>query len=232
MLDNWRTMAKMLEGQYQCILVDLRNHGRSPRSEEMNYEAMANDVLQLMDDLHIQHTNLMGHSMGGKVAMQLALSHPDRIDKLIVVDISPKKYPIHHKKETDAIKSIDPTKLSNRSEAEQKLARFLGDDQATIQFILKNLNRLPEGGFEWKANMPVLIDKYVNLMEPITGSAYRKPVLFIRGSRSNSVRDEDLPLIQSLFPAAKLITVPESGHWVHADQPGTLKEHLLTFLHS
>jgi len=232
MLDNWRTIAKMLEGQYQCILVDLRNHGRSPKSDEMNYEAMANDVLHLMDDLHIQHTNLMGHSMGGKVAMQLALTHPDRIDKLIVVDISPKKYPIHHKEETEAIKSIEPSKLANRSEAEEKLAQFLGDDQATIQFILKNLTRLPEGGFEWKANMPVLIGNYPNLMEPVTGPAFGKPVLFIRGSRSNSVRNEDWPMILSLFPTARLVTVPDAGHWVHADQPESLKEHLLTFLHS
>ena len=232
MLDNWRTMGKMLEGQYQCILVDLRNHGRSPRSDEMNYEAMATDVLQLMDSLHIQNTYLMGHSMGGKVAMQLTLAHPDRIDKLIVVDISPKKYPVHHKSEIKAIESINPSKLSNRSEAEEKLSHFLGDDQATIQFILKNLNRLPAGGFEWKANMPVLIGNYSNLMEPVTGPAFEKPVLFIRGSRSDSVRDEDWPLVLSLFPAAKLLTVPDAGHWVHADQPEALKEHLLTFLHS
>jgi len=231
MLDNWRTIARMLENKYQCILVDLRNHGRSPHDDEMNYQVMSKDVLELMNDLHIDHTILMGHSMGGKVAMQFALTYPDRVEKLIVVDIAPKKYPLHHNHEIEAIQSVEPAKLKNRAEAEEILTRFLSDDKATIQFLLKNLSRLPKGGFEWKANMPVLITMYNQLMVAIVASTtFDKPVLFIRGERSNSLKDEDWPSILSLFPHAHLITIADAGHWVHTDQPETLKEQILVFM--
>ncbi len=221
----------MLDDKYQCILVDLRNHGRSPHDDEMNYEVMAKDVLELMNDLHIEHSYLMGHSMGGKVAMLFALTHPEKVDKLIVVDISPNEYPIHHAAEIEAIESVDPPALKNRSEAEELLAKKLGDDQATIQFLLKNLSRKPEGGFEWKANMPVLIANYDKLMEGIvTSDIFDKPVLFIRGQMSNSIRDEDWPAILALFPQARLSTIPNAGHWVHADQPETLKNEVLAFI--
>lgn len=231
MLDNWRTIARMLEDKYQCILVDLRNHGRSPHDDEMNYKVMANDLLELMSDLHIEHTYLMGHSMGGKVAMLFALTHPGKVDKLIVVDISPKEYLIHHAAEIEAIESVDPSTLKNRTEAEEMLAKKLGDDQATIQFLLKNLSRKSDGGFEWKANMPVLISNYDRLMEGIvTSDIFDKPVLFIRGQKSNSVRDEDWPAILALFPRARLSTIPNAGHWVHADQPEVLKNEVLAFI--
>ncbi len=116
MLDNWRTIARMLENKYQCILVDLRNHGRSSHDDEMNYQVMAQDVLQLMNDLHIKHAILLGHSMGGKVAMQFALTYPEMVEKLIVVDIAPKKYPLHHNLEIEAIQSVEPANLKNRAE--------------------------------------------------------------------------------------------------------------------
>jgi esterase len=231
MLDNWRTIARMLEDKYQCILVDLRNHGRSPHNNEMNYRVMAEDVLELMIDLHIEHTYLMGHSMGGKVAMLFTLIHPEKVDKLIVVDIAPAKYPFHHAVEIEAIKSIHPSSLKSRNEAEDLLTQKLGSDQATIQFLMKNLSRLPDDGFEWKANMPVLIRNYDKLMAGIVASdTFDKPVLFIRGQRSNSIRDEDWPAILTLFPKASLSTIPNAGHWVHADQPDALKNEVLTFI--
>ncbi len=231
MLDNWRTIARMLEDKYQCILVDLRNHGRSPHDDEMNYKVMTEDVLELMNNLHIEHTYLMGHSMGGKVAMLFALTYPEKVDKLIVVDISPKKYPFHHGVEIEAIESIHPAEIKNRSEAEELLTEKLGSDQATIQFLMKNLSRLPDDGFEWKANMPVLIANYDRLMEGIgTSDSFDKPTLFIRGQKSNSLKDEDWPMILSLFPKALLVTIPNAGHWVHADQPEALKNEVLAFI--
>ncbi|MGB4846503.1 MAG: alpha/beta fold hydrolase [Saprospiraceae bacterium] len=231
MLDNWRTIARMLEDKYQCILVDLRNHGRSPHDDEMNYQVMTEDVLELMNDLHIEHTYMMGHSMGGKVAMLFALTYPEKVDKLIVVDIAPKEYPIHHAAEIEAIESVDPAILENRTEAEELLRKKLGDDQATIQFLLKNLSRKSEGGFEWKANMPVLISNYDKLMEGIVKpGTFDKPVLFISGQMSDSIRDEDLPDILTLFPSARLSTVPNAAHWVHADQPELLKNEVLAFI--
>jgi len=231
MLDNWRTIARMVEDRFQCILIDLRNHGRSPHDDEMNYKVMALDVLELLNDLRIDHAIFMGHSMGGKVAMQFALTYPDMVEKLIVVDIAPKKYPLHHLAEINAIQSVEPAKLKNRVEAVEALTRFLGDDRVTIQFLLKNLSRLPKGGFEWKANMHVLIAKYNQLMEAIVASTtFDKPVLFIRGERSNSLKDEDWPSILSLFPHAHLITIADAGHWVHTDQPKALKEQILAFI--
>lgn len=221
----------MLEDKYQCILVDLRNHGRSPHDDEMNYKVMTEDVLELMNNLHIEHTYLMGHSMGGKVAMLFALTYPEKVDKLIVVDISPKKYPFHHGVEIEAIESIHPAEIKNRSEAEELLTEKLGSDQATIQFLMKNLSRLPDDGFEWKANMPVLIANYDRLMEGIgTSDSFDKPTLFIRGQKSNSLKDEDWPMILSLFPKALLVTIPNAGHWVHADQPEALKNEVLAFI--
>jgi len=232
MLDNWRTIAKMLEDKFQCILVDLRNHGRSPHDDEMNYKVMAEDILALMNDLHIDHTIILGHSMGGKVAMLFSLTYPEKVDKLIVVDISPKKYPEHHQVELQAIESIDPSKINNRSEAEKALSIFLKNDNVTIQFLLKNLTRLSSGGFAWKANMSVLISKYHNLMEEIVSSLpFEKPVLFIRGEKSDSLKDEDWPEIKSLFPNAILDTISGAGHWVHADQPEALKQQLVSFLY-
>lgn len=232
MLDNWRSIARMLEHKYQCILVDQRNHGRSPRDDEMNYKVMSQDVFELMENLHIEHAYLLGHSMGGKVAMQFALTWPERVDKLIVVDISPRKYPVIHKSEIKAIQAIVPAQIKDRKEAEKILARFLGDDQATIQFLMKNLTRLPEGGFEWKANMPLLISNYDQLMQPIESPApFDKPVLFIRGGRSKSIKEEDWESILILFPRAQLTTLP-AGHWVHADQPEIFEKTVSSFLHS
>jgi pimeloyl-ACP methyl ester carboxylesterase len=172
----------------------------------------------------------MGHSMGGKVAMQMALMQPERVRKLIVVDISPGPYPHHHHDELSAIAAIDPSKITERVDAEQIFRSHL-DDEGTIQFLMKNLSRQPEGNYAWKANMPVLIDHYDNLMKGIeTSETFQGPVLFIKGAKSTSVKDQDLPLIRSLFPQAELISIDDAGHWVHADKPAALIDSVLTFL--
>ena len=233
MLDNWRTVARKLEEKYQCILVDLRNHGKSPHADEMNYKAMAEDVKELIDDLQLKSPVVLGHSMGGKTAMQLALDHPDTLQKIIVVDISPTRYPPHHETILKAIQSVEPSKLTERSEAEEILRSYLGDDEANIQFLLKNISRKPEGGFEWKANMSVLINQYDAIMAGIDAdTVFEKPALFVRGERSNSLKDEDWPVIVKLFPLAELVTIANAGHWVHADQPQALIDTLIAFMES
>ena len=231
MLDNWRSMARSLEEQYQCILADLRNHGKSPHAEEIDYNLMAEDVKEVMDHLRLETVHLWGHSMGGKVAMQLALAYPERIKTLVVIDISPRAYPPHHDNVLDAIGAIHPGEIADRSEAEQILRNHLGADEATIQFLLKNLSRKSSGGFVWKANMPVLVREYDSLMHGISSDrSVKKPVLFVRGELSNSVKDEDWPEIQQLFPEARLVTIPGAGHWVHADKPDELKAAILAFM--
>lgn len=231
MSDNWRHIARLMESQYQCILVDLRNHGRSPHDPVMNFMVMTEDVLELMIDLEIDKAVVMGHSMGGKVAMQLALNHPSKVEKLIVVDIAPKFYPPHHHAVIDAILSFDPGTLSERSEAEDAFARVLGNDNSTIQFLMKNLTRLAKGGFEWKANMPAIIDAYNHLMKDVRfHQSYDGPTLFIRGENSRYILDEDLRHIKELFPNTQLSTIHKAGHWVHADAPEPFTGEVLSFL--
>lgn len=229
--DNWRTVARMMESQYQCIVIDMRNHGRSPHDPEMNFKVMASDILELMNDLELEHSSLLGHSMGGKVAMQFALDHPQKVDKLIVADMAPKRYSPHHDHVIDAIESVQPEELTERSQVEEGLARFLGNDQSTIQFIMKNISRRPEGGFEWKSNMPVIIDAYLDLMDeilPIT--PFMGSTLFVRGENSRYILDEDIPHIKDLFPNSSLVTIKNAGHWVHADAPEAFAKTVLAFL--
>ena len=229
--DNWRSIARILEGQYQCILVDMRNHGRSPHDPEMNFEVMANDILELMDDLGLTQAALLGHSMGGKVAMHIALHHPDRVTKLIVVDIAPKIYPPHHNAVIHAINAIDFEQLPQRADVEKAMIFHLGNDQSTIQFLMKNISRDDEGHLEWKANMPVIISAYEHLMETIGNTGrFTGPALFIRGQQSRYILDDDLPVIATLFPHYALRTIPGAGHWVHADAPAVLAEAVRTFL--
>jgi esterase len=229
--DNWRTIARMMEAEFQCILVDLRNHGRSPHDAEMNFSLMAQDVLELMKDLDLDDAVLLGHSMGGKVAMHFATTYPELTEKLIVVDIAPKAYPPHHSSVIKAIEAIEPLALQSRDEAETILRKYLGNDESTVQFIMKNLSRNPEGGFEWKPNMPGIIAAYDQLMKEVTAMhPYLGPVLFIKGEQSDYVTEADLPSIHAFFPEASLVSIPDAGHWVHADSPGPFTQIVLSFL--
>jgi esterase len=229
--DNWRTIAKNLESEYQCIVVDMRNHGRSPHDADMNFRVMSEDIHELMTDLHLEKAALIGHSMGGKVAMTFALNHPHAVDKLIVVDIAPKKYPPHHTTVIDAIQAITPELLEDRADAEAILARYLGNDQSTIQFLMKNLTRLQGEGFAWKANMPVIISSYTSLVDEVnTTDVFSGPTLFIRGEQSRYILEEDLPAIKALFPHYELKTIPKAGHWVHAEAPESFTGAVQSFL--
>lgn len=229
--DNWRTIARMMESQYQCIVVDMRNHGRSPHDPEMNFHVMTEDIVELMTDLGLEKGSLLGHSMGGKVAMQFALRHPEKVEKLIVVDIAPRHYPSHHDTVIAAIEALDPRQMTDRQDAENALARYLGNDQSTIQFLMKNLSRLPEGGFEWKPNMPVIIDAYTHLMEDVApATSTICPALFIRGEKSRYIQDADIPRIREIFPNSSLVTIPGAGHWVHADAPEPFVNAIISFL--
>ncbi len=229
--DNWRTIAKNLEADYQCIVVDMRNHGRSPHDVEMNFKVMAEDIHELMTVLDIDKTSVIGHSMGGKVAMVFALSYPALVEKLIVADIAPKQYPPHHTAVIEAIEAIAPDQLKDRAEAEDILSRYLGPDQSTIQFLMKNLTRLQGAGFEWKANMPVIISSYPRLVEEVKSvSSFNGPALFISGGKSRYILEEDLIEIRHLFPYARIETIADAGHWVHAEAPDSFTKAVKSFL--
>jgi esterase len=229
--DNWRTIARKLEEEYQCIIPDQRNHGRSPHDPVMNWDVMASDVHELIEDLDLDEVILMGHSMGGKVAMQFATTYPELVDKLIVVDMAPKIYPPHHKTVIKAINALDPATCKSREDAEQVLRQYIQDDEATIQFLLKNISRTPEGNFEWKANMPGIIAAYDALMQDIAAMhPYLGPTLFVKGEFSNYVSEDDMPVIRQLFPAASLVEITGAGHWIHADKPEEFVAEIHRFL--
>ncbi len=228
-LDNWQTIAKQLAEHYTVYVPDLRNHGRSPHMPDISYPIMAEDLKAFMEAHWIFKAHLMGHSMGGKVAMQFALQNPDMVEKLIVVDIAPKAYAGGHDAIFDALLAMDPGAITERSEAEAFLSTRI-PEQGVRQFLMKNLTRNKAGGYEWKMNLPALSAHYRDLLAPVSGDVFEGPAFFLRGGLSDYVLDSDLPDIRKHFPLATLDTVPGAGHWVHAEQPAVLLEKVKAFL--
>ncbi|MFN0014224.1 MAG: alpha/beta fold hydrolase [Saprospiraceae bacterium] len=227
--DNWQTVAKALADQHLVFTPDLRNHGRSPHLPTHSYPEMADDLQVFLEQHWVFQTALVGHSMGGKVAMQLALNRPDMVDRLVVVDIAPGPASDNHGDIFRALLDLDLTQINARPQAEAWLATRV-PDVGTRQFLLKNITRNPDGGFAWKMNLPVLWAEYPAILAGVQGEPFSKPTLFIRGSRSDYIRDADFPLIRSLFPQAQVVTVEGAGHWVHADKPVELLAVLREFL--
>jgi esterase len=230
-LDNWQTLAKYFAQHYKVYLVDLRNHGRSPHSLDFSYPLMAADLLEFINDHHIQQPAIMGHSMGGKVAMHFALHHPEKLSKLIVVDMAPKAYPPHHQDILTGLKAVDLKSMSSRTEADQALARHI-PEEGVRQFLAKNLYRQQDNTFAWRMNLPVIEEKIEEVgKETRAEGAFSKPSLFIRGANSRYIQPEkDLDRILELFPAATLETIEGAGHWVHAEKPQELFNHVVRFL--
>jgi esterase len=233
-LDNWQTIAKKLSAHYTVFILDLRNHGKSPHTEGVyDYPTLAEDIATFMQNRWIYNANIIGHSMGGKVSMQLALNYPDLVKKLVVVDIAPKKYSGGHETVFRALNNLDLTTLQDRSEAETYLMTALEHDAGTVQFLMKNLSRQTDdegGGFEWKMNLTVLNRDYHILMDTVTGEPFEKDTLFIRGGVSQYIKDSDFPAIQKYFPKAQVVTIEGAGHWVHADKPKELFDVIMSFL--
>ncbi len=232
-LDNWQTMANRISEQgYEVYSVDLRNHGKSPHDDEMNHAIMAADVAEFLIDQNITSPTLMGHSMGGKTAMQLALTQPDLIHKLIVVDIAPKPYRPHHNTYFDALLNLDLSDIDNRRAAQDALTQSI-KNQSVLQFLLKNLSRKSDGTYSWKFNLDALNDNYLDLISGIENEAvFDKPTLFIAGKFSDYITASDEEAITRLFPKAKIDYIMDAGHWVHAEQPDYFFESVLRFLPS
>jgi pimeloyl-ACP methyl ester carboxylesterase len=228
--DNWQTVAARLAGRFHVFAPDQRNHGQSPHSAEMNYPLMAADVDELCAARGLAGASVIGHSMGGKTAMQLALQFPGRVQKLVVADIAPRAYAPAHEPIFAALLALDLSKYQTRSEMEAVLAPEI-PNLALRRFLLKNVGRTPAGGGCWKMNLAGLADNYGRLREPIAGPGpFAGPVLFIRGEKSKYILPEDEPMIRQWFPAAELVTIPAAGHWVHADQPEEFMRRLTDFL--
>lgn len=230
-LDNWQSIAKTLSKTYMVFIVDLRNHGRSPHSPDFSYEIMAEDVRAFMADNWIHQAYVMGHSMGGKVAMQLATHHEDMVQKLLVVDMAPKTYQPSHEAIFKALFSLDLEHLNSRRDADAHLATYL-DSFAVRQFLIKNLYLdRTTGQYHWKMNLPVIYENYYDILQKTNlFAAYEGPTLFIKGANSNYIQEEELSDYQQCFPQAKLTTIPNAGHWIHAEQPQAFIEAVQHFL--
>ena len=231
MLDNWKTIARSLEEKFTVYLIDQRNHGKSPHTPEHSYQLMADDLSVFFTHHQISKAHIIGHSMGGKTAMQFALQHPEKVNKLIIVDMGIKRYPGGHDSIFDALQSIDLKTIHSRKDAEILMADKLSD--ITVQqFLLKNLSRNVNGSYRWKFNLEALSANYddeilapVKVLNTFTGD-----VLFVRGENSKYIVNEDWDDIQKVFPNAILKIVEDSGHWVHAEQPEAFLHIVLTFI--
>lgn len=230
-LDNWQQIARQLAQDHMVMAVDLRNHGRSPHtSDRFDYPSLAEDVREFMESHWMHQAIVIGHSMGGKVAMQLALDNPEMVEKLIVIDIAPKQYVGGHELVLAALQAVNLQALESRSQAEAVFTSF-GLDFGTSQFLLKNLTRNEDGSFAWKMNLPILIRDYQNILLNVEGNGiYTGPTLFVKGAKSNYILEEEMESYQFRFPNAQLAVIADAGHWVHADQPERLMECLRGFV--
>ncbi len=227
--DNWYTLAKVFAERFTVYLVDQRNHGQSPQSVEFDYKLLTEDLEEFIREHAIQKPVIMGHSMGGKAAMNFAIKYPGQLSKLIVVDIVPKAYPVHHDAILDGLKAIPLTGLGSRNEADKILSDYV-PEPAVRQFLLKNLSRKNEGGFEWKINLEA-IDRNIEQMGVglIFSGKYDGPSLFVKGKKSNYYGDDDEALIKTIFPKAEFAAL-DTGHWVQAESPDEFSKLVLNYL--
>ncbi len=218
--DNWNTHAKQFADHgFEVYTVDLRNHGLSEHNSLWDYQTMSEDIMELIKLCNLQNIILLGHSMGGKVAMRFALDHHKLLDKLIVVDIAPKYYPISNNNILQALNAVDFKIIKNRKEAESTLSMYISEPEIK-QFLLKNIYWNENAELAWRFNLKVITEKIENIGQEISKiKKCNKPAVFIRGELSNYILNEDFNLIQEIFPLSIIETVPNAGHWVHAEQP-------------
>ena len=231
--DNWAALAKRWSEHFTVYAVDLRNHGQSPHSSEWNYQVMAEDIVEFIADEKLTDITLLGHSMGGKVSMELVNTYPGAIARLIVCDISPRQYPVHNRNVVAALESVKLKECHSRRDAEQFLRQSL-HEEGTIQFLLKNLfwkeNESGEKKLAWRFNLEVISAHLDEIYRPtIPETREEMPTLFLRGDRSDYIKEEDVKLIQEKFRDSEIVTIPNAGHWIHADNSDAVFEEVMRF---
>lgn len=228
--DNWFSIAKELEKEYTLYLVDQRNHGDSPHSEDWNYQVMAEDLNELMETEGIESAYLMGHSMGGKTVMAFALQYPEKVKKLIVADIAPRYYPLHHQVILEGLNAIPIDQIKSRKDADDILSGYI-KNMGIRQFLLKSLGRDEKGGFGWKINLKTITEKIEIVGEEIdSDQSFDNPTMFMGGENSDYIKESDKGDISRLFPNSNIIYIKNAGHWLHAEQPGAVIEEVRSFL--
>ena len=218
--DNWDTLAKQFSKYCKVHLIDLRNHGRSPHAKEFNYEVMCGDVLEYIEQHNIQKAILLGHSLGGKVAMKFAFTYPEKTEKLIVADIAPRKYSTdYHQNLLQKLSRLDLKDFTKRSELEAALSLFI-EDAGIRLFLLKNLYRDEYKNFAWRFNLEVLLEKISNIQDAsFVNGVCAIPTHFIRGGNSDYIISADELLINKHFSDFSMATIAGAGHWLHSEKP-------------
>lgn len=229
--DNWKTLSsRFAEKGYEVHMIDQRNHGRSFHANEFSYEVMAEDLKNYCEQKNLDKFILIGHSMGGKTAMLFASQYPECILKLIVVDIAPKQYPQHHQDILKGLSSLDFKAMQSRNDADDQLKNYISN-LGIRQFLLKNLYRKSQDEFALRINLPVLNENIEEVGKALPEDAqYTGDTLFMRGDRSGYIEDMDMLQIHRHFPKAQLVTIPKSGHWLHAENPDGFFDEVMKFL--
>ncbi len=235
--DNWITIARGLENHFTVLLPDLRNHGASPHASTHSFSDMVEDLYQFYQDTNTKDAFLIGHSMGGKVAMRFAAENPERVNRLMIIDIAPKNYldgtkSFKHIRQHELILGLlenpDLSSFHSRKELDDYFSIRIKEETVRL-FLLKNIHRKHDGLFEWKLNAPVLRDSFHSIVSEIDISWFEErmpitayPVTFVRGLNSEYLSDDDWPTIRKIYPEARLIDFEDAGHWLHAEQPSKL----------
>lgn len=231
MSDNWKSFGALYASKgFQVHILDLRNHGKSFHSEDFSYDIMAQDVLEYCQNHNLNQVSIIGHSMGGKVAMLFATNYLEMVEKLIVADIGPKYYAPHHQDILAGLNAVDFTSKPDRAYVEETLYPFI-PDFGTRQFLMKNLYWAAPGQLDFRFNLKVFNDKIEVIGTALPEEAqFEKPTLFIRGGNSRYILDSDLLEIKKHFPNFELVTIPNVGHWLHAENPQLFFEETIKFL--
>ncbi len=227
--DNWLSHAKEFAQHFKVYLIDLRNHGRSPHSNDFSYDAMAEDLLELIADENLRDVLLVGHSMGGKTILRFAQSHSFLIERMIVADMGVKSYKPHHDEIFKGLFAVDVENCASRKEAEERLSAFIAEE-STRQFLLKNIYWKEQGKLAWRFNLQALFDNRGEIILPLPDVQIETPTLFIRGELSNYIQETDFESILELVPQATFRTIDKTGHWVHAEAPETFRKMVLDYL--
>ncbi len=245
--DNWVGIGRELAKSHEVFILDWRNHGNSPHTLEHNYQILKNDLLNFIDEQGLTKVSLLGHSMGGKANIFFAVDNPSRVDSLIVVDISPRSYmslnqhtphTVDHLNIIKAMMDVDFSKVDSRMDIDMMLSDTV-KSQRVRQFLLKNVKRKDQHSFEWKLNLQSLHDNIPNILNGLDLDKVNNgmgvsgfPVLFIKGADSDYISDIDYPIIQKIFPVADIVSIPNAGHWVHAEQTELFLKNVNYFLRS
>ncbi|MDD2563728.1 MAG: alpha/beta fold hydrolase [Salinivirgaceae bacterium] len=240
MSDNWISFAQQISATYKVYLLDLRNHGQSDHDASHTYADMVGDLLEFMDSHEIERAIILGHSMGGKVAMKFAMEYPERLSALIIADIAPIDYQLSgdssqidkHRTIIDSMLALPIETIASRKEAEIFLIERLGGSR-TVQFLLKNIKRTGKG-YRWRINLLVLREFLSEIAGGLDVESYNSitsfPVLLIRGAKSDYVQKEGKVALKRMFPMIKFVTIENAGHWLHADQPEIFVDSIKKFL--